>query len=176
MTRCIACCGERWRPIKGGRCTTLSPPCVIIGAFRGCSSMVEHQLPKLTVRVRFSSPAPMKRTPRSSGGSSSLVWETRRDPSRSGSGSTDLVTRPGEPRSRPTLHWPNGGWRTGGLTFRSRCECRERHDVDSSRQRVGVLGSSNHGQEHRRPDSSQVHPCIAKHEQALLGLSDAGGT
>src|ERR1700689_5265063 len=25
---------------------------------RGCSSMVEHQLPKLTVRVRFSSPAP----------------------------------------------------------------------------------------------------------------------
>src|SRR5271165_6109048 len=25
---------------------------------RGCSSMAEHQLPKLTVRVRFSSPAP----------------------------------------------------------------------------------------------------------------------
>ena len=28
---------------------------------RGCSSMVEHQLPKLTVRVRFSSPAPMRK-------------------------------------------------------------------------------------------------------------------
>jgi hypothetical protein len=27
---------------------------------RGCSSMAEHQLPKLTVRVRFSSPAPVR--------------------------------------------------------------------------------------------------------------------
>src|ERR687898_3616966 len=27
---------------------------------RGCSSMAEHQLPKLTVRVRFPSPAPHK--------------------------------------------------------------------------------------------------------------------
>ena len=29
------------------------------GRPRGCSSMAEHQLPKLTVRVRFSSPAPV---------------------------------------------------------------------------------------------------------------------
>ena len=29
-----------------------------LAGVRGCSSMVEHQLPKLTVRVRFSSPAP----------------------------------------------------------------------------------------------------------------------
>ena len=34
------------------------------GATGGCSSMVEHQLPKLTVRVRFPSSAPQKR-PRS---------------------------------------------------------------------------------------------------------------
>ncbi len=32
-------------------------------ARRGCSSMVEHQLPKLTVRVRFSSPAPLSPGP-----------------------------------------------------------------------------------------------------------------
>jgi hypothetical protein len=30
-----------------------------IGATRGCSSMAEHQLPKLIVRVRFPSSAPM---------------------------------------------------------------------------------------------------------------------
>ena len=30
-----------------------------VGAARGCSSMAEHQLPKLTVRVRFPSPAPL---------------------------------------------------------------------------------------------------------------------
>ena len=29
---------------------------------RGCSSMVEHQLPKLITRVRFPSPAPMIRS------------------------------------------------------------------------------------------------------------------
>jgi hypothetical protein len=29
-----------------------------VGPVRGCSSMAEHQLPKLTVRVRFPSPAP----------------------------------------------------------------------------------------------------------------------
>ena len=38
-------------------------PCRLTGrqasaGARGCSSMAEHQLPKLTVRVRFSSPAP----------------------------------------------------------------------------------------------------------------------
>src|SRR5258708_36264505 len=33
---------------------------VWLGGSRGCSSMAEHQLPKLTVRVRFSSPAPTK--------------------------------------------------------------------------------------------------------------------
>ena len=32
----------------------------IRGATCGCSSMAEHQLPKLTVRVRFPSSAPMK--------------------------------------------------------------------------------------------------------------------
>ncbi len=37
---------------------------ILLGAPRGCSSMAEHQLPKLTVRVRFPSPAP-PRTPRS---------------------------------------------------------------------------------------------------------------
>src|SRR5579863_4039814 len=35
---------------------------------RGCSSMAEHQLPKLTVRVRFPSPAPLY-------SSSSLIFE-----------------------------------------------------------------------------------------------------
>src|SRR5260221_13993002 len=35
-----------------------------LGGSRGCSSMAEHQLPKLTVRVRFPSPAP-RRKPRS---------------------------------------------------------------------------------------------------------------
>src|SRR4051794_11815286 len=41
-----------------------APGCsVVVGAregcgARGCSSMAEHQLPKLTVRVRFPSPAP----------------------------------------------------------------------------------------------------------------------
>ena len=29
-----------------------------LGSLRGCSSMVEHQLPKLIMRVRFSSSAP----------------------------------------------------------------------------------------------------------------------
>ncbi len=38
-------------PVKALTCPTVSSP-------RGCSSMAEHQLPKLTVRVRFSSPAP----------------------------------------------------------------------------------------------------------------------
>src|SRR5260221_11635480 len=33
-----------------------------LGGSRGCSSMAEHQLPKLTVRVRFPSPAPPRRT------------------------------------------------------------------------------------------------------------------
>lgn len=41
-------------------------------ASRGCSSMAEHQLPKLTVRVRFSSPA-QRRGPRRLPGSSSLI-------------------------------------------------------------------------------------------------------
>ena len=40
----------------------------IIGSFRGCSSMAEHQLPKLTVRVRFSSPARMTMAPTFFGG------------------------------------------------------------------------------------------------------------
>src|SRR5216683_3346594 len=31
-----------------------------LGGSRGCSSMAEHQLPKLTVRVRFPSPAPTR--------------------------------------------------------------------------------------------------------------------
>ncbi len=35
-----------------------------VGVSRGCSLMVEHQLPKLRARVRFSSPAPCE-TPRS---------------------------------------------------------------------------------------------------------------
>ena len=33
-----------------------------LGSLRGCSSMVEHQLPKLRMRVRFSSSAPLQRT------------------------------------------------------------------------------------------------------------------
>lgn len=37
----------------------------VIGMLRGCSLMVEHELPKLRARVRFSSPAPRLR-PRSS--------------------------------------------------------------------------------------------------------------
>src|SRR5271154_2120796 len=37
-----------------------SPPrCPIISIRRGCSSMVEQKLPKLTTRVRFPSPAPL---------------------------------------------------------------------------------------------------------------------
>ncbi len=40
----------------GGWCHAGGPPGTLTGV-RGCSSMVEHQLPKLTVRVRFSSPA-----------------------------------------------------------------------------------------------------------------------
>ena len=40
-----------WRP---DTCPTIG----YSGAARGCSSMAEHQLPKLTVRVRFPSPAP----------------------------------------------------------------------------------------------------------------------
>ena len=39
-------------------------PPAIPGLARGCSSMAEHQLPKLTVRVRFPSPAPRQK-PRS---------------------------------------------------------------------------------------------------------------
>ena len=36
----------------------LAPAACSMTAVRGCSSMAEHQLPKLTVRVRFPSPAP----------------------------------------------------------------------------------------------------------------------
>ena len=43
----------------GSSCCMLHP-CLIRGE-RGCSSMVELQLPKLTARVRFPSPAPQER-------------------------------------------------------------------------------------------------------------------
>jgi hypothetical protein len=62
----------------------------IIGSFRGCSSMAEHQLPKLTVRVRFSSPARRTTAPTLFGG----LCHARRSPPRIGrSEATDLVTR-----------------------------------------------------------------------------------
>ena len=64
----VCVCGEATgsggarRPRAVGRCRgRLPPPGPRIGysgAARGCSSMAEHQLPKLTVRVRFPSPAP----------------------------------------------------------------------------------------------------------------------
>ena len=44
----------------GSSCCMLHP-CLIRGE-RGCSSMVELQLPKLTARVRFPSPAPQERS------------------------------------------------------------------------------------------------------------------
>lgn len=41
--------------------------------FRGCSLMVEHELPKLRARVRFSSPAP-RESPRPAAGGFFVVW------------------------------------------------------------------------------------------------------
>ena len=49
--------GQRFRTFSG-RCAA-SP--AGHGPLRGCSSMAERQLPKLIVRVRFSSPAPQSR-------------------------------------------------------------------------------------------------------------------
>ena len=54
----------------------MTGPAVKAGALRGCSSMAEHQLPKLTARVRFPSPAhrgdreSFRRGPRKSPGGS----------------------------------------------------------------------------------------------------------
>ena len=46
--------------IRGGCAAVLNAAaaCLISGVGRGCSSMVEQKLPKLTTRVRFPSPAP----------------------------------------------------------------------------------------------------------------------
>ena len=63
------------------------------GLSRGCSSMAEHQLPKLTVRVRFSSPAQSTRPPRLG----ALCFESRLARRESGGasrrGATALVSR-----------------------------------------------------------------------------------
>src|ERR1700739_855389 len=83
-----------------------------VGLARGCSSMAEHQLPKLTVRVRFSSPAPMVKAQvgsvfRTLGLRIVLGWITRRaisgplahapvgaaDPARRAIGSLPLLIR-----------------------------------------------------------------------------------
>ena len=52
-----------WGPVWGTVCDVTTP--LLAASSRGCSLVVEHQLPKLRVRVRFSSPAPKLR-PRSS--------------------------------------------------------------------------------------------------------------
>lgn len=64
----------------------------IISALRGCSLMVEHELPKLRARVRFSSPAPRLR-PRSSTRVLFVVWTIQASPTRSGPGGASPKTR-----------------------------------------------------------------------------------
>jgi hypothetical protein len=48
---------------NGPACFAIDARRVIIRALRGCSSMVERQLPKLHTRVRFPSPAPLVHEP-----------------------------------------------------------------------------------------------------------------
>jgi hypothetical protein len=66
-------------PLRAGICTArvascaASPPspACSMAPVRGCSSMAELQLPKLTVRVRFPSPAPTEKSPMGQGKSAS---------------------------------------------------------------------------------------------------------
>ena len=54
LPRRISSSGARRNDLVGQTCMGE----FIIGAERGCSSMAEHQLPKLNTWVRFPSPAP----------------------------------------------------------------------------------------------------------------------
>jgi hypothetical protein len=66
-------------PLRAGICIArvascaASPPspACSMAPVRGCSSMAELQLPKLTVRVRFPSPAPTEKSPMGQGKSAS---------------------------------------------------------------------------------------------------------
>lgn len=90
-----------------GRVWTDAVP--VIGTLRGCSLMVEHELPKLRARVRFSSPAPPPR-PRSSTRALLVVRTTsgfaHQIRTRQRALSTD---RPANQRSRPSDTRPPPG-------------------------------------------------------------------
>ncbi len=72
------------------------------GLSRGCSSMAEHQLPKLTVRVRFSSPAQSTRPPRLG----ALCFESRLARRESGAPAPKAAggSRHAQPRTSPEPH------------------------------------------------------------------------
>ena len=108
---------ERWNAAIRSSSSSVTPRVcpaegpATIGALRGCSSMVEHQLPKLRTRVRFSSPAPRhharSRSRRASSVSASLTSAESVDPlsSATPSASATIVLNAGTLKSVSLPWW-----------------------------------------------------------------------